>query len=111
MASVGIKPSEREGLAVDGNYRPVLNRNRHENMKPRHASALAFSVAAIAALSACSAVTDYNRMLEENQNGRQAKMGEYSYCVAYYGSNYPSDCQQVLSAANSTVLLDPPKEK
>jgi hypothetical protein len=80
-------------------------------MKSHHAAALAFGVAAIAALSGCSAVTDYNRMLEENQNGRQAKMGEYSYCVAFYAGNSPSDCKQVLSAANSTVLLDPPKEK
>lgn len=76
-------------------------------MKLRYAAALAFGVAAMAALSGCSAVTDYNRMLEENEEGRQAKMGEYQYCVGY-SSSYPSDCKRLLPAVNSTVLLDPP---
>ena len=78
-------------------------------MKPSHAAALALGVAAIAALSGCSAVTDYNRMLEENQTGHQAAMDEYSYCTAY--NYHTSDCEGLLSAVDSTVLLDPPKEK
>jgi hypothetical protein len=73
-------------------------------MKPRHAAALV--VAAMAALSGCSAVADYNRMLEENQTGHQAAMDEYSYCTAY--NYHTSDCGSLLSAVNSTVLLDPP---
>jgi hypothetical protein len=75
-------------------------------MKPRHAAALALVVAAMAALSGCSAIADYNRMLEENQTGHQAAIDEYSYCTAY--NYHTSDCGSLLSAVDSTVLLDPP---
>jgi len=67
-------------------------------MKPRHAAALALGVAAIAALSGCSAVTDYNRMLEENQNGHQAAMDEYQYCVGYNNWGDSSDCGRLLGS-------------
>jgi hypothetical protein len=33
-------------------------------------------------------------------------MGEYQCCVGY--GRYPSDCERVLSAVDSTVLLDRP---
>jgi hypothetical protein len=79
------------------------------SMNLRHAAALALVVAAMAALSGCSAVADYNRMLEENQTGHQAAMDEYSYCTAY--NYHTSDCGSLLSAVDSTVLLDPPASR
>lgn len=75
-------------------------------MKPLDTVALALVIGAIAVLPGCSPVIDYNRMLEENGKGRQARMAEYRYCAGYNPSSYPSDCKRVLS--NSTVLLDPP---
>ncbi|MGC2494345.1 hypothetical protein [Candidatus Binatus sp.] len=45
-------------------------------------------------------------MLEEHQTGHQAAMDEYSYCTAY--DYHTSDCGRLLSAVDSTVLLDPP---
>jgi hypothetical protein len=87
-------------------YRQLRSAPQGNEVKPRYAAALALGVAAMAALSGCSAVADYNRMLAENHSGHQAAMDEYSYCTAY--NSHTSDCGRLLSAVDSTVLLDPP---
>ena len=85
------------------------NSDTQPRIKTVPAAALALVVAAMAGLSGCSAVADYNRMLEEHRTGHQAAMDEYSYCTAY--NYHTSDCGHLLSAVDNTVLLDPPKEK